>query len=60
MTIIVIVGGSLQTYTKDDVEEVRCADDDGYLNDGYSQLENPAGSTNSRRFSREISDNSKF
>ena len=55
-----ILGGTLQTYTKDDVEEVRCADD-GYATDEMPTHDNPLRSTGlPNRFARGVSVNSKF
>ena len=55
-----ILGGSLQTYTKDDVEEVRCADD-GYPTDEMPTHDNPSRSTGlPNRFARGVSVNGKF
>ena len=54
------IQGTLQTYTKDDVEDVRCADD-GYPTDDQLVMPSAARSTNlPNRFARGISTNSKL
>ena len=53
------ISGTLQTYTQDDVEDIRCADDGYPTDDQLMPL--PARSTNlPNRFAREISTSSKL